>query len=459
MQVLCQKCGGRLVGGSRFCNLCGAPVMAPSAAGAEKLPVSKIEPGMLLEGKWRVELKIGEGAMGTVYRCTDVALDRPVAIKVLAAEHCADQVFVARFEREAKLTANLEHPNVVLVYGVGRHEGRPFIVMKWIAGETLASRLDEAEEAKERIPVETVRSVVAQICAGLGYIHQRSLVHRDIKDANIVVDAHGRATILDFGILRDLSSNEHLTQAGFVMGTPAYIAPEVIRGKQVDHRSDLYAVGVLLYQLLTGALPFDAESEHELVRKHVQEPPPDPCLRNPFLPAAVGRLLQKAIAKDPAQRFQTAADLAREFERAFAEPAEEPAEEPVVEERPTNEAVAEDQRPTRVLRDGPTTDRDLTGEILSARRNSRRALWEGMALGVLTALLLATVALYTLAPRAPPPPEQPVAAESEPVEAPAVVPSAVAVDAGSLSGADAAREPADASAPAGEPEGDAGAGP
>ncbi len=441
MQVRCPKCSGLLAGGSRFCNQCGAP-LAPLPP-REKAAASRIEPGMVLEGKWRVDLKIGEGAMGTVYRCTDVALDRPVAIKVLAWEHCADEVFVARFEREAKLTANLEHANVVLVYGVGRHEGRPFIVMKWIAGETLASRLDEAEERGQRMPVETVRAVVAQICAGLGYIHERNLVHRDIKDANVMIDAHGRVTILDFGILRDLNSQEHLTQAGFVMGTPAYLAPEVVRGKPVDHRSDLYAVGVLLYQLLTGALPFDAESEHELVRKHVQEAPPDPCLRNPFLPAAVGRVLQKAIAKDPAQRFQRAADLARELERAFDEAAEVP-----LEERPTQAPVGQGARPAQApaALDGPSTDRDLSSQIAAARRSSRRALYEGMALGVLTALLVATLGLYTLAPKVRP-------AQGEPAKAaPAAAAPAETRDAGGARSGAAGGGPARSDEPAADQE-------
>lgn len=382
-----------MVAGSRFCNLCGAPAPTTSPFEVEEEATkSPIHPGEVLEGKWRVDKKIGQGGMGSVYKATDVALDRTVAIKILAADLCKDEVFVARFEREAKLTANLEQPNVILIYGVGRHQGRPFIVMKWLPGETLASRLESLQEAGALMPVSEVRSIVAQICAGLDYIHGKGLVHRDIKASNIVLDDNNHATILDFGILRDLKSKESLTAVGMLIGTPHYVSPEQILGKPFDSRSDLYAVGVLLYEMLTGATPFDADNEFDLIKKHVKSPPPEPCERNPELPVEVGEVLKRAIAKDPSKRFQSASDLADAFEHAFAaaEQAEagSPAEGP---EDPTG--------PHNVT----TIPFDVKAGITGPIQGSKRALWVGVGLGVVASLATAGIVLFNVRPEPPPP--------------------------------------------------------
>ena len=397
-KLVCAKCGGELVAGSRFCNQCGAP--APATSPFEILEdgaVAPIRPGDVLEGKWRVEKKIGQGGMGSVYRATDLALDRVVAVKVLAAELCKDEVFVARFEREAKLTAGLEQPNVVLIYGVGRHLGRPFIVMKWLAGQTLSRRLDAYQDPGRRMSVAEVRSIVTQICAGLDYIHRQGLVHRDIKASNIILDDTNHATILDFGILRDLNSDEALTAVGILIGTPHYVSPEQILGKPFDARSDLYAVGVLLYEMLTGATPFDADNEFDLIKMHVKQAPPDPCARNPELPPQVGKVLRRAIAKDVAKRYQTAGELAEAFEQAFAEADEAEAELHRSRTLPMS-------RPTAPLQAG-------TRLAMEAQPSSRRALWAGMALGVLVSVAAAALAYINFfQPEAPPlvAPEEPL---------------------------------------------------
>jgi len=394
--VVCEKCGQQLAAGSRFCNLCGAPTAAGSPFAVEEATKKPIRSGDVLEGKWRIDGKIGQGGMGSVFVATDLALERKVAIKALASELCGDEEFVARFEQEAKSTANLEHPNVILVYGVGRHQGRPFIIMKWLQGESLARRLSQAKIAGKPMGVGETLGIVRQICAGLEYIHSAGLVHRDIKAGNIFIGPDGRATILDFGILRNLKSNEALTRVGVVMGTPFYVSPEQATNKGLDHRSDLYALGVMLYEMLTGAPPFQGETEFDVVSQHVHAPPPDPRQKNPALPKEAALVMQKAIAKDPAKRFQSATELADALELAFAV-------DPSLAQEP-----------------GAPTPRSLTqsttGSLASAQARGSKMLWAGIGLGAAAAIVLG-VGVVTMmdAPPPPTPTPQPVKQPKPPV--------------------------------------------
>ncbi|HEY3447076.1 MAG TPA: protein kinase [Myxococcales bacterium] len=308
----CRNCGQTLDEASRFCKFCGGSVPPdPDEAAAP------IKLGDLLENKWRIEKKIGQGGMGSVYFAQDLSLDRRVAIKILAPDLCNDHEFVARFEREAKGTANLEHPNVVLVYAVGQHFGRPFIVMKHLEGQSLARHL---KQAKTGLPREQVVPVFAQLLAGLGFIHSKGYVHRDIKSGNIFLGPDGKTTILDFGILKDAKSTQGLTRVGVVMGTPHYLAPEQALGKTIDHRADLYAVGVLLYECLTGKPPFEADNARRIIEMHLRKAAPDPCDLVPDLPPAVGDVVRQALAKKPEERFQSADEFAQALKEAFAPP-------------------------------------------------------------------------------------------------------------------------------------------
>lgn len=338
----CRNCGQALDDASRFCKFCGAAVPPDPDEAAAPIKI-----GDLLEGKWKIEKKIGQGGMGSVYIAQDVSLERKVAIKILAPDLCNDREFVVRFEREAKATANLEHPNVVLVYSVGQHFGRPFIVMKYLEGQSLARHLRQHPGG---LPLDEVVRIFKQLCSGLGFIHQKGLVHRDIKTGNIFIGPDGKATILDFGILRDTRQKENLTRVGVVMGTPHYLAPEQAIGKKIDHRADLYAVGVLLYECLVGTPPFNAENAKRLIEMHMRQAPPDPCRVMPDLPPAVGEVVKKALAKKPEGRFQTAEELAQALEAACvaAEPELEPHEEPEPEpERPPAPTKAKPRTPTR----------------------------------------------------------------------------------------------------------------
>ena len=279
----------------------------------------------LLSNRYRLEGKIGEGGMGTVYTGDDSELDRKVAVKLLASNLVNDPEIVERFEREAKLTAKLDHPNIVPIYDVGRHEGRPFIVMKLLQGDTLAGVLRN----KGGLTSDETLRLMKQIGAGLDYIHQKGFIHRDIKSGNIFIAGDGLATILDFGILRSRDGSKGLTRTGMVMGTPHYMAPEQALGlKDVDHRVDLYALAVVLFECLTGTLPFEADSELRLIQMQAHSPPPEILDRAPWISKPVADVVRRALAKRPEDRFSSAAELVKALESAYRESKGHPAAPP-----------------------------------------------------------------------------------------------------------------------------------
>jgi serine/threonine-protein kinase len=281
--------------------------------------------GDVFEGKWRILSKLGAGGMGSVFLAHDLALDRQVAVKVLARELCLDAQFVVRFEREARLTAKLEHPNVVPVYAVGRHMGRPFMVMKKLDGDTLAWHM----QAQGKLEPARTLDIMRQLCAGLSHIHAHGCVHRDIKAGNVFISPAWLATILDFGVLRDPNSGGN-TQAGMMLGTPRYMSPEQARGAmEVDLRADLYALGVLLFECLCGRAPFEGASDLAVIHMHAQQEPPEIIALDPTLPPAIGPMLRKALAKAPDGRYQTADEFYAALDGALTESGEPPAPAPV----------------------------------------------------------------------------------------------------------------------------------
>jgi len=306
----CARCRQPVEENRKFCGKCGAPTA--SRAGDEPTIVP-VRVNDVLEGKWRLERKLGEGGMGTVYLAHDLQLDRKVAIKILASSLAGDAELVTRFEREARLTASLEHPHIVPVYAVGEAEGRPFIVMKKLEGRTLAAYLREGGPLRG----DELMALMRQLCSGLDFIHARGFIHRDIKSGNIFIGHDGLATILDFGILRTSQNAEALTRTGMVMGTPQYMSPEQALGaKEIDHRADLYALAVLLFECLTGTLPFEAESELSLIQMQAHAAAPDVRERAPWVPAAVAEVVKRALAKRPEDRYASAGQLLAALEEA-----------------------------------------------------------------------------------------------------------------------------------------------
>ena len=312
----CTKCGQALTGGSAFCSRCGTPTGLGAALGEVVEPtLIPVKGSEVLDGKWKLEKKIGEGGMGAVYLAHDLQLDRKVAIKILASSLAHDAELVARFEREARFTASLEHPNIVPIYAVGRFKARPFMVMKYLEGQPLSAIL----RAQNVMPLEQVLALTRQVCEGLEFIHSKGYVHRDIKAGNIFVSPAGLATILDFGILRPKRNAESLTRTGMVMGTPQYMSPEQALGeKEIDHRSDLYALAVVIYECLAGALPFDSDSDLSIIQMQAHAPAPDICQRAAWISRPVGDLVMRALAKRAQDRYQSAGELASAFEAAVA---------------------------------------------------------------------------------------------------------------------------------------------
>jgi eukaryotic-like serine/threonine-protein kinase len=256
---------------------------------------------------------MGRGGMGSVYRAYDSRLRRWVALKIMHADLGSQPGFLDRFVREAQVAAMLEHPNIVTVYDIEPVGNSIQMVMSWIDGEDLQKVL----ERDGALPLDRTARLLDQMGAALDHAHLREqpVLHRDIKPSNIMIGPNERAILTDFGIAR-LMGDSSLTQVGQMVGTPAYMAPEVVQGQEADGRADVYALGVVLFQLVTGRAPFRAETPLALLHAHVHTPPPLPRSVAPSLPAGVDGVLMRAMAKDPTQRFQTAGALARAFRSA-----------------------------------------------------------------------------------------------------------------------------------------------
>ena len=265
--------------------------------------------------RYRVRERLGQGGMGALFLALDPAIDRLVAIKVLRVDNPDVR---ERFQREARLAARLQHPNIVTVYDVGEHDGQPFIAMEYIPGETLA------ELIRRRAPLDTRQRVemVIEICSGLSFAHKHGIVHRDIKPANLIVSRDSNILkILDFGIAR--AGESGLTQVGMVIGTPNYMSPEQVRGDAIDHRSDIFAVGLVLYELLVWRQAFEAETQPAVLMKILSDQPAPLAMLDPMVDASVATVVYKALAKNPADRYQDLgamkADLVRIVQRLETE--------------------------------------------------------------------------------------------------------------------------------------------
>jgi serine/threonine-protein kinase len=271
----------------------------------------------LLGGRYELDGVVGRGGMAEVYRARDIRLDRVVAIKTLRADLARDQIFQARFRREAQSAASLNHPSIVAVYDTGEDMATgvpvPYIVMEYVDGRTVRDLLQEGH----RLLPERSLEIIDGVLRALDYSHQAGIVHRDIKPGNVMVTRNGDVKVMDFGIARAMSDAQAtMTQTAQVIGTAQYLSPEQARGERVDSRSDLYSTGCLLYELLCGRPPFTGDSPVAIAYQHVRENPVPPSRVDPDVPAWADAIVLKAMAKAPADRYQTAADMRADLQRA-----------------------------------------------------------------------------------------------------------------------------------------------
>jgi serine/threonine-protein kinase len=271
--------------------------------------------GDVLADRYELEERVGSGGMSTVYRAHDRELDRRVALKILHRHFNADDEYVQRFLREARAAAALSHPNIVTVIARGDHEGQQFIVFEYVEGENL-KRVIEREGP---VPVERALELGVQIARGLHCAHERGLVHRDVKPQNVLLNGDGQAKVTDFGIVRQLEVARGMTETGTVLGTSDYISPEQAQGRRVDEQTDVYSLGVVLYELLTGEVPFSGDSFVVVALKHVNEQPADVRERRPDVPPRVAAAIARALAKEPRDRWPSMAAFGRELEACLEE--------------------------------------------------------------------------------------------------------------------------------------------
>jgi tRNA A-37 threonylcarbamoyl transferase component Bud32 len=265
--------------------------------------------GTRLNGRYRLDARIASGGMSTVYRAFDETLERQVAIKLMNREISADSDQLERFRREARAVAQLNHPHVVGVIDAGEDEGRPYIVFEYVEGETLKERI----RRKGRLAISEAIAYAIEIGRALGAAHARHIVHRDVKPQNVLIDEEGSAKVTDFGIARTLEE-DGLTADGRVLGTTDYVAPEQALGRHVTGQSDLYSLGVVLYEMLTGEVPFKGENQVAVAMKHVREALPDVQAKRPEVSAALAAVLDRATAKRPEDRYANDAELIADLE-------------------------------------------------------------------------------------------------------------------------------------------------
>jgi serine/threonine protein kinase len=313
MPVECPKCHSENNDGSRFCGNCAAPLGPAGAAGPTltktlETPVQVIRPGTVIAGKYRIAEELGRGGMGVVYKAEDTRLQRTVALKFLPPELTHIPEIRDRFRQEAKAAAALDHPNICTIYDFDQAEDRAFISMAYIQGQSLRKRIDSGP-----LELEEALKIAAQVAEGLQEAHGKGIVHRDIKSANIMVTPKGQAKVMDFGLAR-VAGASLVTQEGTTMGTVSYMSPEQARGEKVDHRTDIWSFGVVLYEMLGGELPFKGEQSQAIVYSILKEKPKPLTGVRPGLPPAIEQVVLKALEKEPDKRYQSFEDLLNDLQ-------------------------------------------------------------------------------------------------------------------------------------------------
>jgi len=300
---------------SKFCKECATPLppyrpSPPLVTETLEAATEELTLGSLFAGRYQIIEELGHGGMGRVYRALDKKLNEEVALKLVRPEIAADRSTLERFHNELKLARKISHPHVGRMYELMEEKGTHFITMEYVPGQDLRGLIRQTG----KLAIETAVSIAKQVCEGLGEAHKQGIVHRDLKPSNIIIDRAGSARIMDFGIARSLAVKSR-TGAGVMIGTPEYMSPEQVEGKDVDQRSDIYSLGIILYEMLTGRVPFEGDTPFTVGVKHKSEAPADPKLINPNIPDDLSGIILKCLEKDRSSRYQSAGDVRTELER------------------------------------------------------------------------------------------------------------------------------------------------
>ena len=307
-ELVCENCATPLPGGSNYCNECGTPVPGQGAGPRQRFGFpTDLRQALLMAttGEYEIHHELGRGGMGSVFLAREIGLDRLVALKVLPPSLMFDEGLIVRFKREARMVAKLHHPNIIPVYRVHHSHNLAFYTMHFVSGRSLS----EIMASSRSLTLREIERAMLDAAAGLGYAHKRGVIHRDVKPANILVDAEGQVHLTDFGIAKALVGSTQLTETGAVIGTPQYMAPEQCDGRAVDGRADQYSLAVVGYQLLAGHPPFEADSMKELIYHHLFTPPKPLGAIRPDTPGPLRDTIHKALSKDPADRFASMEDF------------------------------------------------------------------------------------------------------------------------------------------------------
>lgn len=339
----------------------------------------------LFGGRYKIIEKVGTGGMADVFKAEDSILNRLVAIKRLHPQFAHDENFVERFRREAQSAARLNHPNIVNIYDWGRHDGDYFIVMEYMEGRNLKQLINK----EGALPAEMAINILRRVCDALAFAHKNQIVHRDIKPHNIIITEDGAVKVTDFGIARAGSST--MTQTGSILGTATYISPEQAQGAAVDKGSDVYSLGIVLYETLTGRVPFEGDSPVAVAFKQVHEQPPKPRSINPAIPESLETVVLKAMAKDPGERYSSAEEMKGDLTRC-AKGLPVHAVVPPAEEKTLIMPTPVPPRPSNSV--APTTPAE---QRIKTKRRARRKRRIGWALLIVSPLIILLVVLILLA--------------------------------------------------------------
>ena len=315
MAIKCPTCHFDNSDTQKFCGECGTPL---SSSGDQSLPIAKtiriplmeLTRGTLFARRFEVIEELGKGGMGRVYRAFDKKIEEEVALKIIKPEIAAEREVIDRFWNELKMSRKISHRNVSRMYDLGEEEGTPYITMEYVPGEDLKSFIHRSKQ----LSTGTAVAIAKQVCDGLEEAHRLGIIHRDLKPGNIMIDKDGNAKIMDFGIARSLKV-KGITGAGVIIGTPEYMSPEQVEGKDTDHRSDLYSLGIVLYEMLTGRVPFEGETPFTVGVKQKSDTPKNPKELNPQIPDDLSRLVLRCLDKDKEKRCQSAGELRTELEK------------------------------------------------------------------------------------------------------------------------------------------------